>query len=652
MTPSLDVNRIGPPTATLVHPVKAGGRDAVLAVLVEVWGAGTHRAAIEQRLAAGIAAVFDRRSGGTTARLKAALAAGDHWLAKLKAEAGPEGGRAGIGAGASVLLATDTETILAQAGPAVAYVLAPDRDAAGRASATRYPTTSPWLRRGIEVLVDDPLWPPLGLGNLETGARHGGPPRDTEVHWFRWPSAPGVVVLLAASKAAAHLPRDVVARLLATPPGEIVAATQGVLPEDAPALWLMLPERRAPARPGPAQPLTRTAPPIGAGEMLRTAGRAGRAGRLWSARAARFGARVMVGLLPNRAEGGAGGYRAEGMRFAAALALGLPLAVVGLALLMRARAMEGALPAIPAPTSLPTAPGVGAIPEGQAKIKRLTDSLPIARLPGAADDRRRLVVAAGVPYVLNAALDRVDRVDGGSAQTVLFQGQAVGATVVGALADLFQIPPAAGRTGEHVMALDEAGRLWSLGAAGVAGVARAETPAWIGIGAVAGFEGRLYALDRSTGQIYRYEPDAGAFPSFAAAGGEWLAEPGPFADAIDLAVDGAAYVLFRDGRIAKYDAGAQVSFPVAGLDTPIAGAETLYTSASAGRVLVADRGNGRVVVFAPDGAFESQLLRPAQPMADPPDDGRFTALHDLWWDEPNGLLYVAAGDALHRATYR
>lgn len=447
MAPPFIVTPIGPSAARLTRTVKAGGREMLVVVVVEVWGAGDDRAEIETRLAGGIGTVFERRSGSTTARVKAALEAADRWLRRLEAEAGTsppanvdagsggsaEGGNR-LGAGASILVLSGEEAILAQVGPAVAYVRAADPDDGARTEPARHPAASPWLRRGISVLAPQPLWSPLGMG----GTPQAGDPEagaEPDIHWAHWWMAPGSSVLLTTTPAALGLSREVVGPLLATAPDRIGAALASTLPAEVPALHVAHREAAAPkaavspqaapqAQPASSQPATPPDPPAagsrvaagtaaaGATAATRTtaaasgtmapavpppatipgelpepatpdsvipgpapqdqskpdrgnpswipalalseidlapAWRATRdAARQGAIGGARLGARVLLALLPARSGQGAGSYQADWARFAAAAAILLPLAVIGLVLVMRARASEGTLmPAAP-----------------------------------------------------------------------------------------------------------------------------------------------------------------------------------------------------------------------------------------------------------------------------------------------------------------
>lgn len=704
----------GPPRTGLARSVRVAGGPALLAVLVEVWGAGPRRDDLAGRLAAGIASAFERQTGGTTARLKAALAGADDWLRRVRAAPGPAWGPAdGFGAGVSVLVATPGEVILAQAGPALAFAMvSPPDDPGGAPRPARFPAASPWLRRDVAGLADHPLWPPLGVPRPVPGrAGAAAPGRPLEIHWSSWRPVPGYGALLAPTTAAPALTREVVARLLggAAAPGPDAAAPglATAIGADVPGV-LVRPRRPPPVAVPPIGGGARTAAgpvdgegghgaatsadhagapgthagaaaiagqaaatrPAHAGRArapgapgaagpgawvsaARPVARAAAAGALGLARlglfhAARLGARVVVALFPNRSVDGPDAGPADGTRLAMAAAVGLPVAVVALALMMRARLGPAIPAAAPAPAAVPEAvlPAAG---DALAGIIRLGGVQPVANLPGAPGDDRRLVAAAGVPYVLDAGLDQVDRVVGGVAEPVLRKGQPVGSAVVGALVDLFWLPPAGNGPEGRVVAMDAAGALWSVGGASAAAVPRAALPGWIGVDQAAGFDGRLYALDRSTGQVYRYAPDAAG--GFSADGQPWLDPAQNLAGALDVALDGALYVLDRDGRIAKYAGGSAVRFAIEGLDPPLSDARAVYASATAGRLLVADRGHGRIVALSPEGRFVAQLLRPAQPLADPPDTGRFADLHDVWWDEPNQMLYVAAGVTLYAAPY-
>jgi hypothetical protein len=689
-------------------------------VLVEVWGAGDRREALEQRLSAGLLATFESSPGGHTARARAAIESGHRWLA---GQATP-GSAQVLGAGLSLLVVAGAEALLAQVGPALAFAPGPE-------GPVRVPATSPWLRRGVTALASDPVWPPLGVGPLPM------------VHWSRWPARPGDRWLLTATVAAETLAREAVAALFATPAERTAAQVDALLPEDVAVLQAALPGGHparsthpgAAAAAGPAPDAATGAPPaprsaagLGAalGAALGGAGAVGRrwagAGRrtnpppgteagsvpgtasgtgsgagsgigsgagsatppgtaaaaaagaraagtragtgppgppgrpalwrLWVGRGARAMSRVLVGLLPARAAGGPLGYQTERARLAAAAAFGLPLLVLAFALLHALRsgglAVSAEQPAGPSAAPL-AGPTLAATDDPAARITRLAGAEPVAALPGTPADPRRVVVSGGVPWVLNLALDQVDRVptDGSMTTTLLRRGQTVGQTVVGALEDLVLVP---GGAGERVLALDAAGNLWQLAADGPQAVARAPRPEWQSVTMAGGYAGNLYAVDRAAGQIWRYvaAPDG----AYSTAGLPWLADSVPMAEVVDVAIDGAIYLLERSGAVRKFTDGSALPFRLAAVPEGFERGETLFADPALG-LLATDPIRGRLLVFGQDGSFLEQLLFP--PLAGATEEtaraGRLADLHDAWWDVAARQLLVAAGSWLYRAPY-
>jgi hypothetical protein len=108
-----------------------------------------------------------------------------------------------------------------------------------------------------------------------------------------------------------------------------------------------------------------------------------------------------------------------------------------------------------------------------------------------------------------------------------------------------------------------------------------------------------------------------------------------------MAIDGYVYVLYPDGEIVKYLRGEPQDFAVGGVPDGMTQAVALAVdpSGSSGFVYVADRGNGRVVVVGPDGAFQAQFCA----------DGLFDELEAIAVDEAAGRLYVMSAGKLYGA---
>lgn len=379
---------------------------------------------------------------------------------------------------------------------------------------------------------------------------------------------------------------------------------------------------------------------------------------------ARGSARVVLSTLPRRSREGADSYAVEKRRLAAAGVLGLPLLLLILIGMMLSRSR---LPGEAGPS--PGDPRLGAAADSmddtladapELGIQRLVGIEPLTDLTGEPADGRHLVVGGGVALVLNTALDRVDRV--GLAATaapapaeLLVKSRSVGSEVVGAIDDLFWLPPPiegpdAGAAGRAV-ALEASGRLWSIEAARVSLLPLPDRPAWTAVSIGAGYEGRLYALDRSTSQIFRYTATGGAWPSFSVDGEPWLSSSQSLSEAIDMAIDGSVYLLMQGGTIRKFAGGQAVDFALSGVPGGLGDAVAIEAGTPAGTILVADRGGRRILALSSEGLFQAQLLRPPQPFATPPDEGAFENLHDLAWDRAGGMLYVIAGKTLYAAPF-
>jgi len=164
------------------------------------------------------------------------------------------------------------------------------------------------------------------------------------------------------------------------------------------------------------------------------------------------------------------------------------------------------------------------------------------------------------------------------------------------------------------------------------------TPPSETVKAVDSFEGRFYILDES--QIWRYEPRNDAYPDQPE---RYFTDPTSvlLGGTVDMVIDGSIYVLHADGTVSKFLRGEPQSFEVRGVpggfSQPVALA--VDTESRSGVMYVADRGNKRVVVLEPDGAFRAQFHA----------EGAFDDLEALVVNEAAGRLYVFSGGRLYVA---
>jgi hypothetical protein len=146
----------------------------------------------------------------------------------------------------------------------------------------------------------------------------------------------------------------------------------------------------------------------------------------------------------------------------------------------------------------------------------------------------------------------------------------------------------------------------------------------------------LYALDVAGNQVWRYLPGQNGFDSERTG----LLGTATIADATELAVSQDVYVLDRKAGIRRFSGRDEIPFPLAGIDRPLMEPAALTVLAGSNRLVVADRGNKRIVVASAEGAFLRQIVSPA-----------FTDLRAAAVDEGTGTLYVLNGDTLMRAAF-
>ena len=160
--------------------------------------------------------------------------------------------------------------------------------------------------------------------------------------------------------------------------------------------------------------------------------------------------------------------------------------------------------------------------------------------------------------------------------------------------------------------------------------------AWGSFDAITASGGNLYLLDVKENQVWRYLPGQGGFDSERAG----LLEGADLSSATELAVGQDVYVLDNNKGIRRFFGRTEEEFPLAGIDRPLAQPASLTLLPGSNRLVVADRGNKRIVVASAKGAFLRQIVSPS-----------FTDLRAVAVDEGTSTLYVLNGDTLFKATF-
>jgi hypothetical protein len=152
------------------------------------------------------------------------------------------------------------------------------------------------------------------------------------------------------------------------------------------------------------------------------------------------------------------------------------------------------------------------------------------------------------------------------------------------------------------------------------------------------YNNRVYLLDTGVGQIWRY-PLAG---DAIGEGDSYFRAPLPgLQTGLDLAVDGAVYVLQDTGAVLKYFNRAPLPFITSNLPEPFSRAVALAVSGTdpnQGSIYVLDSANGSVIELAKTGEFIRQLRGAAD---------EFVGAQDLSLDPTSNTLYVATPERLY-----
>jgi len=306
-------------------------------------------------------------------------------------------------------------------------------------------------------------------------------------------------------------------------------------------------------------------------------------------------------------------------------------------------------------------PGGPAVTELREKIRgelnriegvvRLDRIVPLWEYAEPGSDPGRVIVAGIDVYVLDRGLDRVykhllDETGRALQQldvepVILRQGDQRGNIVVGELVDMVYMAPGGGRPLGQLLVLEEGGSLLGYNPErGVEVLALGGSESWGYPQLLGGYRGNLYILDAGSNQILRYSPTADGYSGqpegyFAPSSGVDLA------GAVDMAIDGHVYVLYADGRVARFLGGQPAPFELAGLYEPLRSPTAIFTDEEAEFVYVADAGNRRIVQLDKEGRFVRQF-RPAEGSA-------FDHLKGLYVDENGGRLFFVSGHALYLA---
>ncbi len=113
-------------------------------------------------------------------------------------------------------------------------------------------------------------------------------------------------------------------------------------------------------------------------------------------------------------------------------------------------------------------------------------------------------------------------------------------------------------------------------------------------------------------------------------------------DPVDLAIDGAVFVLRSDGAVLKFAAGEIQPFSQSGLDIPLSRPTAIHAAGE--RVYVADPKARRIVVFRDSGESVGELRAPRD------EEEAFAGLRSVFVDPEASLLFIVSGQRLYTAS--
>jgi formylglycine-generating enzyme required for sulfatase activity/tetratricopeptide (TPR) repeat protein len=251
-------------------------------------------------------------------------------------------------------------------------------------------------------------------------------------------------------------------------------------------------------------------------------------------------------------------------------------------------------------------------------------------------------------FILDRGLQRVYRYvinDVGSNATpttgdgiILKYGDRIENRTVGELFDIVWLD--AGR----LAALDRNGAYYQYDPARAAWSARLvnDPAAWSRATLAETYANNLYLVDAPRNQILKYvTPSAGVAWSAAVTYFVPDITPPDLSTAVDLAIDGDAWIARSDGSVSRYNQGRPNDLALAGLDAPISRPSAIVTSEKMSNLYIADAGNQRIVQFdKTTGRFTRQFKPRGQ------ERDAFKALQALAVDEANKrFFFVSEGKA-------
>lgn len=164
-----------------------------------------------------------------------------------------------------------------------------------------------------------------------------------------------------------------------------------------------------------------------------------------------------------------------------------------------------------------------------------------------------------------------------------------------------------------------------------------DTGNWNNATKIVAYTNKLYFLDPSNNQIWKYQTAPEGFTPVAP-----YFENGSDVDlagAIDFAINGSVYVLGTGNTLTKYSGGFPVDFKLQDVPAPYPamGNITHIFADTDTKIYLLDEGNERVLVYNDDGTYAAQFIY-----------GNIDGASNLYVDEAAGFIYMTTGTRVYR----
>lgn len=152
---------------------------------------------------------------------------------------------------------------------------------------------------------------------------------------------------------------------------------------------------------------------------------------------------------------------------------------------------------------------------------------------------------------------------------------------------------------------------------------------------LAPYQNRVYALDQTHNQIYRFNRSTSSLGS----GVGWLVESADLSQARSAVVDGSIYVLQPGAKVEEYFSGRRTAFELESISPALTDVTRLWTDTDSQYLYLLEPSSNRIVLFSKDGELVGQYQSAA-----------WANLRDVVAVESQKKVFILSGSTLSQFT--